>query len=415
MPLSWAIAILLFSIQQAYTEVTWVAVLQMETQESHSSLENVVSEEIRILTLNYLPNSEFSLMTKENMMVIMSDNNVNASCIQGSCEVDLGRNIGADWVVSGQLNSVQSEFFFSLKLHETANGELIGAVSTQADDYKNLLGQLPAMTHHLLAQGRQGLLNNQPMSLETISINGTSFTLGCKPEALKKFTQKILPIFSPEQYECSDNTIPAVSVELNHTFEILKHPITIEQWNYIADQTSLSLRKDFHYTDNLRQRPVIDIRWLEVIQYANELSTLQHFSKCYIIDGKKVVWTDQTCTGWRVPTEAEWEFAMRGSLKNQNVWSGTHGFSWNVPLSKYNDVCSLNNNDYGICDITDNVWEWTWDWYGPYTSISLQNTAGPKDGTNKVIRNGRHRSSDIYQRIPLEKKVSFRLVRTTSD
>lgn len=99
-------------------------------------------------------------------------------------------------------------------------------------------------------------------------------------------------------------------------------------------------------------------------------------------------------SGKRLPTEAEWEYAARGGLINKNYPFGDQLDSTKVNYGKkYNgilEVGSFKPNNFGLYDITGNVWEWTSDFYGSdyYASSPAENPKGPERGRFKVIRGG---------------------------
>ncbi|MFC1570001.1 formylglycine-generating enzyme family protein [bacterium] len=108
--------------------------------------------------------------------------------------------------------------------------------------------------------------------------------------------------------------------------------------------------------------------------------------------------------GWRLPTEAEWEFAAKGGVKSQGfIFSGsdsvdevgwTHELSGNHP----HPIGLLTPNELGIYDMTGNLWEWVWDWYDVYSHEAQVNPAGPDSGKNHVFRGGSWLSSDLHSR-----------------
>jgi formylglycine-generating enzyme required for sulfatase activity len=144
--------------------------------------------------------------------------------------------------------------------------------------------------------------------------------------------------------------------------------------------------------------PVENVSWFDAVKFCNALSEQYGLAPVYTIDGDTVTWNRES-RGFRLPTEAEWEYAARGgpggslgelskagyagSLTAGDVaWYGTNSNRRTQPVRK------KLPNELGIYDMSGNVWEWCWDWYGDYPSDPAYNPEGPSTGRNRVFRGG---------------------------
>ena len=97
---------------------------------------------------------------------------------------------------------------------------------------------------------------------------------------------------------------------------------------------------------------------------------------------------------FRLPSEAEWEFAARGGIMSHNYrYSGSNKLedvAWYKDNSHFttHPVKEKNANELGLFDMSGNVWEWCYDWYGAYSKIETFNPEGPAMGEERVLRGG---------------------------
>jgi formylglycine-generating enzyme required for sulfatase activity len=180
------------------------------------------------------------------------------------------------------------------------------------------------------------------------------------------------------------------------------------------------------------KQPVIFVSWLEATRYCNWLSEKEKLSKCYIINdtGKviKVTYLD-TAKGYRLPTEAEWEYAARGGNKSKGtIYAGSDNIdavAWYKANSDEGPkpVAQKAANELGLFDMNGNVWEWCWDIYdGEYYRTSpVDNPKGPETGPYRVMRGGAWYNVPNYARVFTrqnhhmgfkQNSVGFRVART---
>jgi formylglycine-generating enzyme required for sulfatase activity len=170
------------------------------------------------------------------------------------------------------------------------------------------------------------------------------------------------------------------------SFYVSKYEVTQGLYKSVIGNNPSRLTGD----DNL---PVEMVSWYDAIKFCNALSLRDGFPPCYAIHG-----TDVTCNfnviGYRLPTEAEWEYAARGgSLSQGYKYSGSNtagDVSWNGDNSGFltHPVGTKAPNELGIYDMSGNVFEWCWDWYGKYESEAQINPLGPSGRLFRVNRGG---------------------------
>lgn len=150
------------------------------------------------------------------------------------------------------------------------------------------------------------------------------------------------------------------------------------------------------------KNPVEQVSWYDCITFCNELTAeVMGEEYCvYRVSGHSVT-ADFSKKGFRLPTEAEWEYAAMG--KGNQKYAGCNQeellevYAWYIDNSggETHEVGTKRTNQYGLYDMSGNVWEWCWDWYGSVWK-DVNNPAGPVSGTYRVNRGGSWDSSAYY-------------------
>ena len=189
--------------------------------------------------------------------------------------------------------------------------------------------------------------------------------------------------------------------------------------SYIWDGKNWVQKKDINWSNSnfeqTNKHPVVCISWNDAIEYCNWRSKKEGLTPVYTIKGN-VVSADFNARGYRLPTEAEWEYAARSGEKGykyswgngtpdgkqggniadeagkringwaeEGIWKGyDDGYAYTAPVG------SFEPNEFGLCDMTGNVWEWCWDWYDKdyYKNSPKRNPQGPSSGISRVVRGG---------------------------
>ena len=208
------------------------------------------------------------------------------------------------------------------------------------------------------------IFNVNGISFEMVAVEGGTFNMGSNDS------------------EAFDNEKPVHSVTLSDYY-IGETEVTQELWKAVMDSNPSDFKGDKY--------PVERVSYDDCIDFINKLNT---FLAGQLPDGRK----------FRLPTEAQWEFAARGGNKGKNnnhkysginnrldvvAWYGSNSGSRTHPVKQ------KQANELGLYDMSGNVWEWCSDWYGSYSSSPQTNPEGPSKGEYRVLRGG---SWDIYAR-----------------
>jgi formylglycine-generating enzyme required for sulfatase activity len=247
------------------------------------------------------------------------------------------------------------------------------------------------------------VVTNSADGMDMVFVKGGSFTMGC----------------TSEQSDCDDDEKPTQQVTLSD-FQIGKYEVTVSQFeafikessyrtdaekgdgSYIWDGSKWEMKAGIDWRCDVNgnkkmvsdyNHPVIHISWNDAIAYCEWVSQKT---------GKK----------YRLPTEAEWEYAARGGTSTAStgsaaLYSGSSNIdevAWYKGNSGSNThpVGQKKANALGIYDMTGNVWEWCNDWYGTYSSGSQSNPQGASSGAYRMFRGG------VWSDVPQYCRLSYR-------
>ncbi|MDR2094495.1 MAG: SUMF1/EgtB/PvdO family nonheme iron enzyme [Treponema sp.] len=184
-------------------------------------------------------------------------------------------------------------------------------------------------------------------------------------------------------------------------FYMSKYEVTQKEWAEVMGNNP-----SYFKGDNL---PVENVSWYDAIEYCNRRSVNEGLTPAYTMDKtrgdpnnrsqydtvKWVVTWNRGANGYRLPTEAEWEYAAKGGCKDYPVYeySGSNnvasvGWYYGTSGGSTHPVGTKTPNSLGLYDMSGNVWEWCWDWYGDYTGGAQTDPVGASSGSYRLLRGG---------------------------
>lgn len=328
---------------------------------------------------------------------------------------------------------------FSQKLKkESINGRSIKLMGNGKElelsfSYDDKLNQVKAVPKKSLKySSKYILLINK--NIEDITENSVAdtlkyeFTTSKSPET--NFVKVNGDIFKmgDDTKELWDDTRPVHSVKIGYNYMISKYEVTFTEYDSYCDAAGIKTRP----SDNGWGRgnnPVINVSWYDAIKYCNWLSLQKQIPVAYNIDTGELLDSNGKVTkditkvrGYRLPTEAEWEFAAlggkEGAAKNNRYSGGKEAdiVAWYAANSgnRIQNIGKKFANELGIYDMSGNAAEWCYDIYEKYQNRTYINPIGAMSGKARVVRGGSFYSINYNIRVryrdsyyPTTKDVNF--------
>ncbi|RQV94580.1 hypothetical protein EH221_07275 [bacterium] len=366
---------------------------------------------------------KFIVLEREKMDAILQEQQFQlSSCTSDACAVEVGQLLAVEQIVSGSVSKVGQTYTVTARLIGVEQGNLLGVGTC---DLKGDIGDLLTCLGEVAFQ----LTGNQPVPRSEPARTQVSESTSLKDLPEMVYVKGGTFIMGDVRGDGDSDEKPAHHVTVSD-FRMGKYEVTVAEFDKFISETGYQTdaeKNDGSYflmgselekkasvnwrcdeQGNPRKaselnHPVIHVSWNDADAYCNWLS-------------------NKTGAKYRLPTEAEWEYAARSRGKNYKyAWgnfdpegrkggniadeSSKRALGWSDIWKGYDDgyvltapVGSFEPNELGLYDMTGNVWEWCWDWYGRYSSSSQTNPTGPSSGTYRVLRGGSWNNAPINMR-----------------
>jgi formylglycine-generating enzyme required for sulfatase activity len=318
----------------------------------------------QLLAVEIANSGKYAVLPRTAMIQsVMAEHQIQRS---GLTEADsikvIGKALNAQYVLAGSVRSLGRANMFTAEIINIENASQLAGdfVNYRAmGDGLKLMAELGAKLTGVAA----ALAGNIPANM--VLVEGGTFQMGNAN---------------------GDNDEKPVHTVTVKSFYMGKYEVTQKEWTAVMGNNPSNFKGD-----NL---PVEQVSWNEAVEYCNKLSLKEGLVPAYRGSGNNIT-CDFSATGYRLPTEAEWESAAKGGNKDyiSYEYSGGNsidGVAWHGGNSgnRTHPVGTKQANSLGLYDMSGNVWEWCWDWFGSYSGGSQTDPLGASSGTNRVLRGG---------------------------
>ena len=231
------------------------------------------------------------------------------------------------------------------------------------------------------------VINNPPAAEEKPPTPPKPPDEGKRQATVRLLEMRTIPAGTFQMGDAEDGPIHEVRIS---SFECAKYPVTRQLYRTVMGEDPGWPKKE----PPAELRPVNNVTWFDAVRFCNALSERERLPVCYRFLDDEIVQWDRTATGYRLLTEAEWEYACRAGSQTSYCYGDNadelERYAWYKKNAngEPQPVAQKWPNAWGLYDMHGNVWEWCWDWYGKYPDKPQTDPAGPDKGSDHVLRGG---------------------------
>jgi len=304
----------------------------------------------------------------------------SGACDQGACLVEAGQLLGVQKMVGGTIGKLGAVYAVELRIMDVKTGEIDKAFSRQyTGDVSNLLNAMREAATVFSGGGAgappaQSAAQSRESGLTFLAINSQGFREYRNEKDGSTLIEVPAGEFTMGSNRGDKNERPVHAVTLDRYY-IGKYEITVGQFVAFSNATGYSIRGLFRKQPDINQTnyPIKQLQWIDAKAYCD--------------------WA-----GLRLPSEAEWEKAARGTDSREYPWGNewdplkcngggsSDGYGGTAPVGSF----AAGISPYGCYDMAGNVWEWCNDWYDEdyYARSQPNNPPGPAAGKHHAMRGG---------------------------
>ena len=300
----------------------------------------------------------YEVYDRSNFEAIMQEQNFQRSGAVKDTDIKrLGEIAGVQYIIVPEAAVDGNEVYINVRMLDVETGKFGGIhdklCQCNAADIKQACEELGA---ELFGSGSTVLATNpnyltitvNGVSFDMASVKGGSFVMGCTGG------------------DCYKNELPTHRVTLS-SYYIGVYEVTQDLWKAVMEEDAPCKRQG----DKL---PVVSVNWNNAQAFIRKLNSL-------------------TGRNFRLPTEAEWEYAAKGGAKSKGCKYSGSNTAGEVAWTKDNSdrmqpVGTKKPNELGVYDMSGNVWEWCYDLYANYSDGEQTNPTGPSVGSKRCVRGG---------------------------